>query len=263
VRADVPELLRALLRRSAEFGDRENGWDPSEVKSWRARARRAVTRFRAEPALATGSAIGADGFFEALRRAMPREGRLVTDSGLHQMLARRHFRVLTPHGLVVPSDFQSMGFGLPAAIGASLADPGRPVVALIGDGGLALSGLELLTAVRENVRLTVIVFNDGGLGLIRLQQLSAHGTGFATTMAAPDIGLLARSVGASYTRLDDDVDGCLATAVAGSGVQLLEVPLTESMTMRAMQAKGIVRSAVSRAPGVGSLRRIVARRRRK
>ncbi|HKE00613.1 MAG TPA: thiamine pyrophosphate-binding protein, partial [Planctomycetota bacterium] len=60
-------------------------------------------------------------FFEALRRAAPRDAILVTDSGLHQMLARRWYRVLEPRGLLVPTDFQSMGFGLPAAIGAKLA----------------------------------------------------------------------------------------------------------------------------------------------
>ena len=86
---------------------------------------------------------------------------MVTDSGLHQGLVRRHFDVLSPRGLITPTDFQSMGFGLPAAIGAKLAAPERPVVAVLGDGGFAMSGMELLTAVREKIPLTVIVFNDG------------------------------------------------------------------------------------------------------
>ena len=93
---------------------------------------------------------------------------------MHQQLLRRHFEVLAPRGLLFPSDYQSMGFGLPAAIGAKLAVPERPVVAVLGDGGFAISGLELLTAVHANLSLTVIVFNDGQLGRIRLEQLAAR-----------------------------------------------------------------------------------------
>jgi hypothetical protein len=68
-----------------------------------------------------------------------------------------------------------MGYALPAAIGAKLAVPDRRVVALLGDGGFAMSGLELSTAKREGVHLTVIVFNDGHYGMIRKQQFGAHG----------------------------------------------------------------------------------------
>ena len=75
----------------------------------------------------------------------------------------------------MPSDFQSMGFGLPGAIGAALARPGAIVVACVGDGALILSMGELLTAVREGVDLVVVVFNDGAYGLIRRQQLLNFG----------------------------------------------------------------------------------------
>ena len=62
------------------------------------------------------------------REALPATARLVTDTGLHQVMARRHFDVLAPGGLLCPSDFQSMGFGLAAAIAARLADPSRPAL---------------------------------------------------------------------------------------------------------------------------------------
>ena len=100
---------------------------------------------------------------------------VVTDTGRHQQVVRRYYDVLAPGGLLIPSDLQSMGFGLPAAIAAALAAPGRPVVAVIGDGGFLMSGLELATAVREGVPLTVVVFSDGVYGQIRDYQLIEYG----------------------------------------------------------------------------------------
>ena len=93
--------------------------------------------------------------------AFGREVVYTADAGLHQALTRRYADVVSPRGLLCPSDFQSMGFGLPGAIGAALARPSATVVACIGDGALALSLGELLTAVRESSTLVVVVFNDG------------------------------------------------------------------------------------------------------
>ena len=77
-----------------------------------------------EPAVRGAEVETVAHFFAALRRALPRDGIVCADSGLHQQLLRRHFEVLAPRGLLFPSDYQSMGFGLPAAIGAKLAVPG-------------------------------------------------------------------------------------------------------------------------------------------
>ena len=95
-----------------------------------------------------------------LRAALPDDAIVVTDSGYHQMSVRRHYTVRSPHGLIVPTNFQSMGYALPAAIGAALGAPSRRVVAVVGDGGMLMSGLELATAARERIPLTVVVFND-------------------------------------------------------------------------------------------------------
>ena len=111
------------------------------------------------------------------------------------MLARRYHRVLAPRGLIVPSNLQSMGFALPAAIGAALAEPRRPVVALLGDGGLLMSGLELATAAREGLALTVIVLVDGHYGQIRLKQLRDTGRPFATDLPRVGLEALAEAVG--------------------------------------------------------------------
>ncbi|MCI0584728.1 MAG: thiamine pyrophosphate-dependent enzyme, partial [Chloroflexi bacterium] len=96
-----------------------------------------------------------------------------------------------------------------------------------GDGGFAMSGLELSTAKREGVHLTVIVFNDGHYGMIRKQQFGAHGHVYGTQLRNPDFRRIAESVGAGYTRLDQDAEASLAAAVRSKGVHVVEVRLRD------------------------------------
>jgi thiamine pyrophosphate-dependent acetolactate synthase large subunit-like protein len=189
--------------------------------------RRTSRSSHSEPIIPGATPSTTSEFFDALRMYMPRESFLTTDSGLHQILARRYFRVLAARGLIVPSDFQSMGFGLAAAIGAKMACPDRLGVALIGDGGLLMSGTELSTAVRERLALTVIVFSDGHLGLIRAQQLSEYGHAHGTRLLRPDWELFARAFGATYARLDGAAAETIPRVLKSRGVCLLEVPLED------------------------------------
>jgi thiamine pyrophosphate-dependent acetolactate synthase large subunit-like protein len=221
--ADAPALVRALHESS---GRAVSSWTEEQVDAWK---RRAYERYSAkwEPKVRGLEPPTIEEFFAALRRAMPDESCLVLDSGLHQMLARRHFRVRVPRGLLLPADLQAMGYALPAAIGARIARRERAVVALLGDGGFAISGLELLTAVRERVRLTIIVFNDGHFGLIRKQQLGATKHAYGTELHNPDFRQIAAAVGARYERPGDDAEESLHRAVASHGVTLVEVALRD------------------------------------
>ncbi len=196
IRADAGSILDLLL--SGRAGERgSSSWTDEEVASHRERIRRPDPS-TADPGVAGASNGRASGFFAWLREALPRETILVTDSGLHQVTARRWFDVLSPRGLLLPSDFQSMGFGIPAGIGARLAAPDRPVTVLAGDGGLLMSGLEITTAVRERSPLLVIVFNDGQLNQIRWQQLKDSGHPFGVELAALEIEIFANALGAGY-----------------------------------------------------------------
>ncbi|PWB62396.1 MAG: hypothetical protein C3F14_09955, partial [Deltaproteobacteria bacterium] len=177
-----------------------------------------------------------------------------TDSGLHQGLVRRHFDVLTPRGLILPSDFQSMGYGIPAAIGAKFASPERPVVAVIGDGGFAMSGMELLTAVREKIPLTVVVFNDGRLNLIRLQQFANFGHSESVDLLNPDFEAFAASVGARYSLVDGNAEQVLRDAIGSPHVTLVEVVAGDSAAIRIRQVKGFTRETARRALGPGIAR---------
>ena len=238
VEADVPAFLGALL--DALPPEPRPGWPDEDLTRLRPRLDRAG-RTRLEPALRVAGAEAPADFFAALRRALPRDGVLVTDSGLHQQLARTHFPVLRPRTLLVPTDLQSMGFGIPAALGAVAARPGAPVVALVGDGGLAVSGLELGTAAREGLPLTVLVFTDRRFTLIRLQQLARFGQEFGVDTAPLDVERLAGAVGIRYLRIDADPEPRLREAIASGVPVLAEVLVDEPQRLGPLRLLGRAR----------------------
>ena len=149
-----------------------------------------------------------------------------------------------------------MGFGLPAAIGAKLAAPERPVVALLGDGGFAMTGFELLTAIRENLSLVVIVFNDGQLGRIRLEQLGAYGRTNSVELLNPDFEAFALSVGASYALVEGDFRPILSRSLERGGVTLVELRLGDTARFHAHRATGLVRSTTRKVLGQGMAKRL-------
>jgi acetolactate synthase-1/2/3 large subunit len=196
-----------------------------------------------EPQL-DGTDTPVSALFSELRCVVPDDAIVVTDSGLHQMSLRRHFTVRHPRGLIVPTNFQSMSYALPAAMGAALAAPQRRVVAVVGDGGMTMSGLELVTAVRESIPLTVIVFNDGAFGLIRNSQLADHGDSHGTELKGPDFEALAAATGADYRLLGaDGLDPAINDRVSHpSTVRLVEVMLVDSPGLTRARTRGKMRA---------------------
>jgi len=151
---------------------------------------------------------------------------------------------MIPRGLIIPADFQSMGFGLPAAIGAKFALGDRPVIAIIGDGSIGMCGMELLTIAREKLRLLVVVFNDGALGQIRQQQLAQFGHAHATLLRCLSLQSLAEATGVKYFCLQGDAEGILRQAFETDGPALLEVVIRDSAEMKISAMKGRVRAEV-------------------
>jgi acetolactate synthase-1/2/3 large subunit len=238
VSGEPGELLDAWRRVGSPPGSR---WTAEEMRGWRGRLAQERMMTLPEPKVRSGGSDTAQEFFAGLREGLPRETMLVTDSGLHQVLARRHWSVLAPRGLVFPSDFQSMGFGIPAGVGAHLAAPGRPVVALVGDGGFLMSGFELLTAVRETIPLIVVVFNDGKLNLIRLQQLREYGREHGVTLPHLDFERFAQAAGIPYFLVDGDPARTIRDALAAGGPALVEVRLGDGAAVTRARVKSLVR----------------------
>ena len=102
---------------------------------------------------------------------------------------------IEPLQLLISNGLATMGFALPAAIAAALARPGRPVVCMVGDGGLAMTLAELETLARLQLPVTVIVFDDAALSLIEVKQKPGQGGGAAVRFAPVDYAQVASAMG--------------------------------------------------------------------
>lgn len=227
------------------------GWSAPELAKWRERltpgGQAPATEPRV-PGVADGSMAAV---FRGLRSALGPDSVLTTDSGRHQMLARRYLQVLRPGGLIVPTNFQSMGFGIPAALGVRAAGFQGEVVALVGDGGLQITWAELLVGVREKLEIRVVVFTDGEFALIADHQRRDHGRATATRLRNPEMEALARTLGCRFLRLGTggDPEPVFREMTARSGVTLVEVPLSRSAGSRVEQARALTRESVRSALG--------------
>jgi len=139
------------------------------------------------------------------------------------------FPVLMPRTFLYPVGSATLGYGVPAAIGAKIARPDRPVVAVIGDGGFMYSVNELATAVKYRLPVVFLVMNDDRYGAIKwLQQTMFDGRWGEADLANPDFPALARAFGARGERLAgvDGLAGALQPALAADGPTVLELRMT-------------------------------------
>jgi acetolactate synthase-1/2/3 large subunit len=154
----------------------------------------------------TGPGVHPGRVITTLRRVLPDDAIVTTDAGNFAGWAARGFRFRKPGTFVGPTS-GAMGYGLPAAIAAALVHRDRPVVALVGDGGLGMSLAELETAVREHARVIVLVFDNERYGTIRMwQERRGTGQGVGTELGPVDFAAVARAMGARGVRVERDAD---------------------------------------------------------
>ena len=168
-----------------------------------------------------------------LARVLPPESVLTTDAGDFGTWAARAYRFHRP-GTFVGSTAGPMGYGLPAAIGATLARPGRLGVALAGDGGFAMTMAELETAVRERAHVIALVFDNGRLGTIwRHQAERATGVGLGTRLGPIDFAAVAAAAGATGISVssDDEFEPALRRAIETGRPALLHLALDPAWTI--------------------------------
>lgn len=240
----VEDVVPAIVAMTPSRSD----WSDDELQSLRSRLM--AEREQAiehEPVLVDCDRAPVRSLFRAMATAFGQDVVYTADAGLHQALVRRYADVTQPRGLLCPSDFQSMGFGLPGAIGAALARPGTTVIACIGDGALILTLGELLTAVREAVDLVVVVFNDAAYGLIRRQQILNFGASSGTALRNPDYAALTAAVGCSYFPLQGDAATVMKSVAQTRGVRLVEVRLGDVASLARQGLKSMVREQVRQA----------------
>ena len=145
----------------------------------------------------------------AEKAGLKRENLLVTtDVGQHQMWAAQYYPVEEPRTFLTSGSLGTMGFGLPAAIGAAIANPKKRVICFSGDGSIMMNIQELATLAENNLPVTVIVFENGTLGMVYQQQKYLFGKTYSASefAASPDLLKIAEGFGIETADADKDAD---------------------------------------------------------
>jgi acetolactate synthase I/II/III large subunit len=189
-------------------------------------------------------------FFAALQRLAP-SAIFTTDSGNGTFLAMEHLRLDEPGSFLAPVDFSCMGYSVPAAIGAKLANPDRDVIALAGDGAFLMTGLELITAAAYNAAPVVCLLRDGELAQIAQFQRTAFGAAQASVLPPYDARALAAAVGAMYVPCGRDaiLESALGQAFAHARAgQPVIVDVAIDYSRKTYFTKGVVTTNFWRLP---------------
>jgi pyruvate oxidase len=215
---DATLTLEALLE---ELGATRTEDQRSAVAArwaiWRAeKARRAADE--------RGRGVSAAAVFEALSRHLPPEAVVTVDVGNHAYSLGRYLES-AGQPVLMSGYLGSIGFGYPAALGAWAAAPGRPVVAVTGDGGFGQYAAELTTAVKYGIPVKHVLLDNHSLGKISKEQLAADFPVWHTSLHNPDWAAYAELCGAAGIKADrrDQLDQAMTRLFAADGPALLHV----------------------------------------
>jgi acetolactate synthase I/II/III large subunit len=208
---DAREILRALLAEVA----------PRDCEAWRA----AIADFVRPRHQSFRGDLSPETILGAIDEAGGGRCTIVSDVGQHQMWVAKLYPYRRPNTHITSGGLGTMGFAVPAAMGAALARPDEPVWAISGDGGFQMNMQEIATMVQEGIPVKMAVFNNGYLGMVRQWQQFFHGRRYsATPIWSPDYVRLAEAYGIFGRRVErgDQVDDAVREAIVHPGPALVE-----------------------------------------
>lgn len=249
IEADATEALPALLGRIPPRARDEalEGTIAEGHRAVRDEWRQQKSTERVTPAV----------LFETLQELAGDDAIFTADSGNGTFLAMEHLRLEAPGRFLAPVDYSCMGYSVPAAIGAKLANPGTDVVALAGDGALLMTGLELLTAAAYGAGVVVVVLRDEELAQIAQFQRTVLNRAACSQLAPYSVEAFAAAAGCAYLAARSDAEAreamtrALATARGGKPV-MVEVAIDYSR--KTWFTRGVVATNFWRLPWPERLR---------
>jgi acetolactate synthase I/II/III large subunit len=190
-------------------------------------------------------------FFDELRKQLRDDAIMVVDDGNHTFLAAEQYENRGARRFVSPTDFNCMGYCVPAAIGAKLVNPDKQVVGIVGDGAFLMTGLEILTATTQCAGIPYFVFFDGELSQISQGQEIPYNRKTCTILGNIRLEGIALATGAKYVQIENNagleagIREALAVAATGQPV-VVDVRIDYSKRTRFTQ--GVVKTVLGRFP---------------
>jgi len=226
VKQALDRFLLLVLQQSdeelrASVQAREPWWD--QIRNWQ----------RQQPLRFTGSQdqIKPQTVIRELHRLTGGEALVTTDVGQHQMWVAQFYPFTKSRQLITSGGLGTMGFGLPAAIGAQLALPEQLVIAVVGDGGFQMTNQELATAVQYGLPVKILIMNNGYLGMVRQWQEMFYDRTYSEVdiSVAPDFVKLAEAYGAAGFRAERPAElrSVLKAALEHKGVAVVDIVVTK------------------------------------
>lgn len=224
IHGDASEVL-AAMKRTIEHKDRAR-WFAGAAEQRKAEGEDIICKdlTPCKERLTMGEVI------DRVARATNAEAIVVTDVGQHQMEAARYSRFTRTRSLITSGGLGTMGYGLPAAIGAKIALPNREVVLFVGDGGLQMTIQEMGTIMEWNVGVKIVLLNNSFLGMVRQwQQLFFEKRYSSTPMTNPDFVKIADAYNIPGQKVErrEDLDAAVEKMFSTPGVYFLEVKVDE------------------------------------
>ena len=198
---------------------------PLPLDAWRASLQQVKTAAQALDVLSFGEKVNPKHAIRVLSDMLDDRAVLVADVGQNQFWAARHFKIYGERRFICSGGFGTMGYSIPAAVGAKLAQPDRTVVSVMGDGSFQMSMYELGTIKANHIALKMILFNNSKLGMVRELQDNRYGEPYGVMLDDnPDFTAIAAAYGFPVRRVTEnaELEAAFRDMLASEGPYFLE-----------------------------------------
>jgi acetolactate synthase-1/2/3 large subunit len=235
---DIKRVLVALIPQVEAVAPEARAAYLAEIAAWRAESQK--TPWHGSGAWRNGQ-LSADFVVSRIGDATGHDATIVADVGQNQMWTARYGGFRRPNSHISSGGLGTMGYGLPAGMGAAVGRPDKETWSIVGDGGLQMTVQELMTLVQEHIPLRIALLNNHKLGMVRQwQELVYAGNYHSSHLLGPDWCKLAEAYGVAAFRADspEQVNGAIASARAVDGPALIEFCIAQEQNVFPMMPAG-------------------------